>query len=91
MIENSRLFQELDEVQELIFSYDINEAFSKLASAIDSLQAVSHGEDSGQSAKLNVIFQKINEAIVKKDFLLVADLIEYQLKPAFKESYASMS
>ena len=91
MIENSQLFLELDEVQKYIFSYDINEAFSKLASVVDSLHTVSLREDNQQTEKINAIFQKINEAIEKKDFLLVADLIEYQLKPTLKTSLASMS
>mgnify|MGYP001203675311 CR=1 FL=1 len=91
MIENSQLFLELNEVEKYIFSYDINEAFSKLASVVDSLHAVTQRENNKETEKINTVFQKINEAIEKKDFLLVADLIEYQLKPTLKTSLASMS
>jgi len=74
------IWTEIDAVQNFIFDYQINEAFSKLSVLIDDLSDLTTIKDEGTIKKINLIFNEINDAIVDKDYLMVVDLLEYKLK-----------
>jgi hypothetical protein len=85
MADRSNAFwQEIEAVQELIFDYRINEAFSRLSAVVDDLNVFMKDKDENTMKRINRVFSDINEAIVNKDYLLVADLLEHDLKKSLK-------
>ena len=78
------IWEEIEDVQNYIFNYQINEAFSKLSIIIDDLNQLAILKDDKTVDEVNQIFNEINDAIVNKDYLFVADLLEYRLKKVMK-------
>lgn len=74
-----------DKINEALKSiYDFSEGMSWLSDALRLLNQ--HGENLFiDFARINEFLLEINEGLEKEDYLLVADIFEYEIYPFFKD------
>jgi len=78
------ILQGLENIQEYIFEYDINKVKSSIQGLIEKLMSLFKEADKDEVKILNEVFSYMNIALANKDYLLLADLIEYELAPFIK-------
>ena len=80
----NEIIQYIDKAQENIFKYNIQEMSDNIANmSIELEKIIINLEDKDRNLLLQ-IFEYINIALSNKDYLLCADLLEYELKPLMK-------
>lgn len=74
------IWQEIDRAQEQLFAFRIDEAGKSFLAIVDELQELlpDHKEASGRVLPL---LEEMLAAMQNNDYLLVADLLEFRLKP----------
>lgn len=74
------IWQEIDKAQEQFFTYRIDEAGRTFLTIVDTLQELlpHHEQIRGQVLPL---LEEMLGAMQNQDYLLVADLLEFRLKP----------
>lgn len=75
------IMNSIDRVQDSIFVYDIKRTQQNLSEFAGDLKNFMSGQDEKFLNTINGILQYLNIAISNKDYLLAADLLEYELKP----------
>jgi hypothetical protein len=79
---DGKLFAAIDRLQEEVFAYrpaEINAAFLELVDALEYW--VVHIFRAEERSALNRLLELLLAAFDNKDYLLVADLAEYELRP----------
>lgn len=71
----------LDRVKESVFGYDLSSVSKELEQLIEILQSILMCLDQETTREVNLVFEYINTALGNKDYLLLIDLLEYELKP----------
>lgn len=70
----------IDIIQENIFKYNINNIFENISLLVENI--VSYIDVFAvEEIKLNKILNWVNISLLNKDYLLLADILEYEFKP----------
>jgi len=77
----------LQEVQQAMLHYDIARASQHLVELFDALLQVEHQLADSQQEKFQAILQQLNWAMQNQDYLLTADLLEYEIRPLISRIY----
>lgn len=77
MVDHNRI----DEIERLIFGFQIPEAMQEFAALTEELVLVSGSLPQAKLETLLLIITAVNSALTNKDYLLFNDLLEYELKP----------
>ena len=76
-----------DEARQALFRYDIPRASQYLVEIFDALIEVEQHLDVGQQEKFQALLQQTNMALQNQDYLLTADLLEYEIRPLISKVY----
>lgn len=79
--------QLLQEVQQTMLHYDIAGASQHLVELFDALLQVEHQLPDSHQEKFQAILQQLNLAMQNQDYLLTADLLEYEIRPLISRIY----
>lgn len=71
----------IDEIQDDIFAYRIEKVSSTMIRLAEGLTGWIKTLSSNEQTVVNPVLKAIIDSYAKKDFLLVADLLEFELKP----------
>ncbi len=71
----------IDDMQNDIFTYCLGDFSSKMLSLIEVLTAGAKIQTGFNRKGLNEVLNKMLASYEKKDYLLLADLLEFELKP----------
>jgi len=75
------MWEALHEVQQALFQYDIPRAARNLVAIIDTLTEYESRLEPVSREELREVLMTLNLALQNQDYLLVADLLEYRIKP----------
>lgn len=75
------LLELIDNMQKDVFSYHLVGLAGKMLKLSEGLALESGNLTVPERTKLNTILHTLLESYSKKDYLLVADVLEYELKP----------
>lgn len=75
------LLTSIEEIQNAIFAYEIERFTNQFVKLTDLLIAGMQGLSAQDQAVLNPVLNAILASYEHKDYLLLADLLEYELKP----------
>ena len=76
-----KTFEIIDAVERSAFSFDIKELSVQMERLVDGLIRLTASMDPRRIGDLERIIININQALTGRDYLLLADLAEYELKP----------
>jgi hypothetical protein len=76
----------IDEIEKLIFEFKIPAAMKEFASLSEELILASGNLDQSKLGDMLLIIKAMNSALTTKDYLLLIDLLEYELKPFISTS-----
>ena len=80
------LITSIEEIETLIFAYNIKAAMDKIAKLTEDLILLSSQLDPSALAELMKIMNAMNFALTNKDYLLLNDNLHYALIPFLKEN-----
>ncbi len=75
-----KIIKDIDEIQELIFKFDIKTAMNYIVELSDRLLSLSESLNSNELQELGEIFNYLNVALSNKDYLLYSDILEFDVK-----------
>ena len=77
------LFERIDNIQASVFDYEVGTVPNNVASVFSDVLAGGRvdASDAPRVVALNRVMAACLEALGRKDYLLLADLLEYELKP----------
>ena len=75
------LLTSIEEIQNAIFAYEIERFTNQFVELTDLLIAGMQGLSAQDQTVLNPVLNAILTSYEQKDYLLLADLLEYELKP----------
>jgi hypothetical protein len=70
----------IDQTESRIFMYDLNALSLELNELVNCIVSILVNVDNEKVEQLNEIVNDINIVLANKDYLLLADILEYQLK-----------
>lgn len=70
----------IDIIQENIFKYNINNISKNISLLVENIVSYINVFEV-EETKLNEILNWVNISLVNKDYLLLADILEYEFKP----------
>lgn len=70
---------DIDQIEEYIFKFDIGKVATGMVSIIDNLNQLFEGKP--EDPEVERLLETLTNAIQNQDYLLMADLLEYRLKP----------
>lgn len=75
------ILDKLDSVVEVLYQQDINKGYSELGMLLGAINdALQSGELNVELEAFNVVLRKAMEALEEKDTVLVADILNYELR-----------
>ena len=75
------ILDKLDSVVEVLYQQDINKGYSELGMLLGAINdALQSGELNVELEAFNVVLRKAMEALEEKDMVLVADILNYELR-----------
>jgi hypothetical protein len=78
----NQLFEELENVVEYLYCLEIRKAMMKWSEVVDPIITVLNSElDQGIKNDIMSLLNIVNATIENKDYILMADLIKYELLP----------
>ena len=78
------LITSIEEIEKLIFAFDIKTSMDKITKLTDDLILVSSKLNPSALGKLMDIMNSMNFALTNKDYLLFNDYLHYELTPFLK-------
>lgn len=75
------------EVQELLLQFDIPQASQRLIEIFNGLEQIEPQLNEKQQEKFHSALLQLNQAMVNQDYLLTADLLEYEIRPLINLAY----
>ena len=76
----------IEEVEKLVFEFQIPAAMQQFALLTEELIEASGNLAQSQLSELLLIIKVMNTALTTKDYLLLNDLLEFELKPFAAEN-----
>ena len=86
MIFINSIWDTMENIQEKIFSYNVQEAGNLLADLVEQLSALLPGLEKAKLDVLDEILTYVNTGMQNKDYLLVADFLRYELEPFIRSN-----
>ena len=80
-MESSNIIKNIENIEKNIFDYNINNIMENMISQIDLIYNLVNNHSVKNINILNNVLKYITIALENKDHLLLADLLEYELKP----------
>lgn len=75
------ILDKLDSVVEVLYQQNINKGYSELGMLLGAINdALQSGELNVELEAFNVVLRKAMEALEEKDMVLVADILNYELR-----------
>lgn len=75
------------EVQELLLQFDISKASQCLIEIFNGLEQIEPQLNEKHQEKFHSALLQMNQAMVNQDYLLTADLLEYEIRPLINLAY----
>jgi len=89
-----KILQKIDNIETAIFDYEIKNVMNNVVSVFTEIIETNtiNANEPGRISKLNSLMSDCLAAMNDKDYLLLADYLEYLLKPMIGDSiYAGLS
>ncbi|WP_032121988.1 hypothetical protein [Clostridium amazonitimonense] len=83
----NEILSNIDEIQELIFNFNIKSSMNCITEMTDSLLIFSNSLNGNELEDLYKIFNYLNMALANKDYILYCDILEYNLKFFIENRY----
>ena len=80
------MLDQIDAVERHLFQYEIAKAGKLLSDTVTHLAAVSAGLLAEKTKTFNAILEYLNLGMQNGDYLFVADVLHYELKPFLRQS-----
>ena len=80
------MFDQIDAIERHLFQYEIAKAANLLADTVGHLAALAPGLPAGRTKAFNSILEFVNQGLQNGDYLFVADVLHYELKPFLRQS-----
>ena len=80
------MLDQIDAVERHLFQYEIAKAGKLLTDTVTHLAAVSAGLPVEKTNTFNAILEYLNLGMQNGDYLFVADVLHYELKPFLRQS-----
>ena len=80
------MLDQIDAVERHLFQYEIAKAGKLLTDTVTHLAAVSAGLSAEKTKTFNAILEYLNLGMQNGDYLFVADVLHYELKPFLRQS-----
>ena len=80
------MLDQIDAVERHLFQYEIAKAGNLLTDTVTHLAAVSAGLPAEKTKTFNAILEYLNLGMQNGDYLFVADVLHYELKPFLRQS-----
>lgn len=80
------MLDQIDAVERHMFQYEIAKAGKLLTDTVTHLAALSAGLPAEKTKTFNAILEYLNLGMQNGDYLFVADVLHYELKPFLRQS-----
>ena len=80
------MMDQIDAVERHLFQYEIAKAGKLLTDTVTHLAALSVGLSAEKTKTFNAILEYLNLGMQNGDYLFVADVLHYELKPFLRQS-----
>ena len=80
------MLDQIDAVERHLFQYEIAKAGKLLTDTVTHLAALSAGLSTEKTKTFNAILEYLNLGMQNGDYLFVADVLHYELKPFLRQS-----
>ena len=80
------MLDQIDAMERHLFRYEIGKAGKLLTDTVTHLAAVSVGLPVEKTKTFNAILEYLNLGMQNGDYLFVADVLHYELKPFLRQS-----
>jgi hypothetical protein len=80
------MFDQIDAIERHLFQYEIAKAGKLLTDTVTHLAAVASGMTLDKTKTFNAILEYLNLGMQNGDYLFVADVLHYELKPFLRQS-----
>lgn len=80
------MLDQIDAVERHLFQYEIAKAGKLLTDTVTHLAALSAGLSAEKTKTFNAILEYLNLGMQNGDYLFVADVLHYELKPFLRQS-----
>ncbi len=80
------MLDKIDAVERHLFQYEIAKAGKLLTDTVTHLAALSAGLAAEKTKTFNAILEYLNLGMQNGDYLFVADVLHYELKPFLRQS-----
>lgn len=84
------IITQIEMTEKLIFDFHIQAAMQQFASLTEELILISGNLGQPMLDELLYIIKALNAALVNKDYLLLNDILEYELKPLLNKIFDNM-
>ena len=81
-----QMLDQIDAVERHLFRYEIAKAGALLADTVSHLASVASGLPADKTRTFNAILEYLNLGMQNNDYLFVADVLHYELKPFLRQS-----
>ena len=80
------MLDQIDAVERHLFQYEIAKAGKLLTDTVTHLAALSAGLPAEKTKTFNAVLEYLNLGMQNGDYLFVADVLHYELKPFLRQS-----
>lgn len=80
------VYETMEAIEEHLFRYEVRQATAQLPDLIDALASLAAGMSEAQLSRLNAILTSINEALANQDYVLMADILRFELRPLLQRT-----
>lgn len=81
-----QMLDQLDDLERYLFRYEIATAGKLMADTVSHLAAIAPGLPTDKANTFNAILEYLNLGMQNNDYLFVADVLHYELKPFLRQS-----
>lgn len=80
------MLDQIDAIERHLFNYEIAKAGKLLGGTVEHLAALAPGLPADRTKMFNTILEYLNLGMQNGDYLFVADVLHYELKPFLRQS-----
>jgi hypothetical protein len=80
------MLDQIDAIERHLFQYEIAKAGKLLSETVTHLAAVAPGLPADKAKTFNAVLEYLNLGMQNGDYLFVADVLHYELKPFLRQS-----
>ena len=80
------MLDQIDRIERHLFQYEIDKAGKLLTDTVEHLAALAPGLSVERTKDFNAVLEFLNVGMQNSDYLFVADVLHYELKPFLRQS-----